>query len=288
MHREVPPEDVTIQVWIPRGWTDNGGLAMNTLADDQIDPNSGYGSSASSHLTNHALDATHSHTGVSITTPDRFPQTEHQSRSYSISSHRSTTTTSSNMSCSSLGSEHNVTVRVEGTSIGTGYGTIRNPPRSPLLVLFTRSMGPESKRSIVAITLDKWTDIQMNRCKCLQSPLQCPITALESSRELIDARRFDGDKWDLLPLAASRDGEQRRWYGLTRVSIWFPTPDLRKKFGGESCRCSKETEGELEACHLQGHQGLLGVVRDVYRRLLIQYHRQIDNQVDVVNHLPQG
>jgi hypothetical protein len=29
-------------------------------------------------------------------------------------------------------------------------------------------------------------------------------------------------------------------------------------------------------------------VRDVYRRLLIQYHGQIDNQVDVVNHPPHG
>lgn len=122
------------------------------------------------------------------------------------------------MSYRSLGSEHSVTVRLEGNNIGTGYGTICRPPRSPLLVLFTGPKGPESRRSIVAITLDKWTEPQMDKCKCLQSP-ECPITAVGSSRELIDARRFDGDKWDLLRLAASRGDEQYRWDGLIRVSI---------------------------------------------------------------------
>ncbi|KAF4450235.1 aspartate aminotransferase [Fusarium albosuccineum] len=277
----IPPEDVTIQLWIPRGWTDTEDSTASTPADGPIDRSSGYRSSMpslvesnwgwngsnpvsersqtmpipsvrTSSLTNCSPNTAHSPTGTTMTTP------EHQSRSYSISSYRSTTTNSSGMSHSSLGSEHNVTVRLEGSSISTGYGTIRQPPRNPLLVLFTKPKGPESRRSIVAIMLDKWTEPQMHRCKCLQSP-QCPITALESSHQLIDARRFDGDKWDLLRLAASRGGEQRRWDGLIRVSIWFPAPDLRKKFGGGPCRCSKETEGELEACHLQGHQGLLGV-----------------------------
>ncbi|KAH7254618.1 hypothetical protein B0J15DRAFT_512840 [Fusarium solani] len=304
-HETEPPEDVTIQLWIPRGWTDTDDSATNTPADGSIGRNSGYRSSTpslverswvwncsnpmpersqtmpiprvrTSPLTSGSPNTTHSPAGTTILQP------EHQSRSYSISSYRSTTTNSSGMSHSSLGSEHNVTVRLEGSSIGTGYGTIRQPPRSPLLVLFTRPKGPESRRSIVAITLDEWMEPQMHRCKCLQSP-ECPITALESSRKVINARRFDGDKWDLLRLAASRGGEQYRWGGLIRVSIWFPAPDLRKKFGGGPCQCSKETEGELEACHLQGHQGLLGVVRDFHRRLLIQYYNQTDNRVDVVN-----
>ncbi|KAI8720119.1 hypothetical protein NCS52_00456600 [Fusarium sp. LHS14.1] len=220
-----------------------------------------------------------------MTSPDRSPQSEHQSRSYSISSYRSTTTNASSMSHSSLGSEHNVTVRLEGSSVSTSYGTIRTPPRSPLLVLFTRPKDPESRRAIVAITLDKWKKPQMHRCKCLQSP-ECPITALEtSSGGPIDARRFDGDRWDLLQLVTSRGGEAVR---PVRVSVWFPAPDLRKKFGGRPCRCSKETEGDLEACHLQGHQGLLGVVRDFHRRLLIQYYQQTNNQVNVVNHPPRG
>ncbi|RSM09344.1 hypothetical protein CEP52_004168 [Fusarium oligoseptatum] len=290
VHGREPPEDVTIQLWIPRGWTDPDDSATNTPVDSPIGRTSSYGSSTPS-LVDSGWEwnrypvpvprARTSSTGTSMTTPER------QSRSYSISSYRSTTTNSSSMSRSSLGSEHNVTVRLEGSSISTGYGTIRQPPRNPLLVLFTRSKDSESKRSIVAITLDKWTKPQMHRCKCLQLP-ECPITALESSRPLIDAQRFDGDRWDLLRLAASRGGEQRRWDGLIRVSIWFPAPDLRMKFGGGPCRCSKETEGELEACHLQGHQGLLGVVRDFHRRLLIQYYKQTDNRVDVVNRPLRG
>jgi hypothetical protein len=191
------------------------------------------------------------------------------------------------MSHKSLDSQHSVTVSVGGSSVGTGYGTIRRPPRTPLLVLFTGPKGPEARRSIVAITLDKWTDTQRDKCKCLQFP-ECPITAIGSSRALIDARRLIGEKWDLLPLAASRRDEQYQWLGLIRVSIWFPAPDLRKRFGGGPCRCPKETEGELELCHMQGHQGLFGVVRDFYRRLLIQYHEQTDNLVDVVNGPPYG
>ncbi|RSL41953.1 hypothetical protein CEP54_015652 [Fusarium duplospermum] len=310
VHGKEPPEDVTIQLWIPRGWTDPDDSVTNTPTDSPIGRNSCYGASTPSLVdrgrewnrypvrersqtmpiprvgtsppTNGSPNTTpYSPTGTTMTTP------EHQSRSYSISSYRSTTTNSSVMGHSSLGSEHNITVRLEGSSISTGYGTIHQPPRNPLLVLFTRSKDSESKRSIVAITLDKWTKPQMHRCKCLQSP-ECPISALKSSRELIDARKFEGDKWDLLRLAASRGGEQRRWERLIRVSIWFPAPDLRKKFGGGPCQCSEETEGELKACHLQGHQGLLGVVKDFHRRLLIQYYNQTNNLVDVVNHPPHG
>ncbi|RGP78884.1 aspartate aminotransferase [Fusarium longipes] len=174
-HRPESLEDVTIQLWIPRGWTGKDDSAMNT--------------------------------------PDR-----HQSRSGSFSSHQSTTTNSSSLSHGSFGSENSVTVKLQGGTIGTGYGTIRRPPRRPLLVLFTGPQGPESRRSIVAITLDECTETQMKICKCLQS-LECPMTAVGSSRGWIDARRFDGDKWDLLRLAASRVDEQRRWDGLIRVSI---------------------------------------------------------------------
>ncbi|KAJ4014616.1 hypothetical protein NW752_007387 [Fusarium irregulare] len=245
VHGQEPPEDVTIQLWIPRGWTDTDDTVIKT------------------------------------------PPSGSQSRSDSISSHQSTTTNSSGMSHKSIGSQHSVTVSLGGSSVGTGYGTIRQPPRTPLLVLFVGPKGPEAKRSIVAITLDKWTESQRDKCKCLRFP-ECPITAIGSSRAVVEARRLIGAKWDLLPLAASRKDEQYRWLGLIRVSIWFPAPELRKKFGGGPCRCPKETEGELELCHMQGHQGLFGVVKDFYRRLLIQYHEETDNLVDVVNGPPYG
>ncbi|RBR12934.1 uncharacterized protein FIESC28_08425 [Fusarium coffeatum] len=245
VHGQEPPEDVTIQLWIPKGWTDTDDTMIKT------------------------------------------PPSGSQSRSDSISSHQSTTSYSSSLSHKSQRSQHSVTVSLGCSSVGTGYGTIRQPPRSPLLVLFVGPKGPEARRSIVAITLDKWTETQRDKCKCLRFP-ECPITAIGSSRTLIDARRLVGEKWDLLPLAASRRDAQYPWLGLIRVSIWFPAPELRKRFGGGPCRCPKETEGELELCHMQGHQGLFGVVKDFYRRLLIQYHDETDNLVDVVNGPPYG
>jgi len=240
-----PPKDVTIQLWIPRGWTNADDTAIGT------------------------------------------PASGNQSRSDSISSHQSTTTNSSRVSHKSLSSQHSVSVSPGSSSVGTGYGTIRRPPRSPLLVLFIGLKGPESRRSFVAIMLDKWRETQRDKCKCLQFP-ECPITAVGSSPVQLDACRFDGEKWDPLRLTVSRGDGECRWYGLIRVSIWFPAPGLRNRFGGGSCRCPKETEGELELCHMQGHQGLFGVVNDFYRRLSIQYHEQTDNLVDVVNGPPYG
>ncbi|RFN50763.1 aspartate aminotransferase protein [Fusarium flagelliforme] len=217
----------------------------------------------------------------------KAPAGEQQSRSDSISSHQSMATNSPSTSHNSLGSEHNVPVKLGGSTVGTGHGTIRRPPGTPLLVLFTRSDDPKSRRSIVAITIDQYTERQRDKCMCLRLP-HCPITAVGNSHAGIDAHRFDGDKWDLLRLVTSRGNEEYRLNGVIRVSIWFPELDLRKKFGGENCLCPTETEGELDLCHMQGHQGLLGVVRDVYRRLLIQYQEHTNNKVHVVNSPPYG
>ncbi|CAF3557156.1 unnamed protein product [Fusarium graminearum] len=305
-----PPEDVTIQVWIPREWTDTDQSATNEPPDDPIGRRSGHSSSTPSlverssgwggskyklqrsqsipttgfqpsTLTNGSSSTATSSRRTSSTTHEQCRQPDRQSRSGSISSHRSTSTSSSGMSYSSRSSQQSVTVN--GSSTGTGYGTIRTRPRSPLLVLFTGPKGPESRRSIVAITLDKGTVPDWNSCKCARWPAECRITALQNEQGRLEAWRFDGDTWDLLRLAVARHGEQRRWDGLIRVSIGFAYPDLRKKFGGAPCKCYKVTEGEVEACHLQGHQGLLGVVRDFHRRLLTQYRNQTDSQVDVVN-----
>ncbi|WXC44661.1 hypothetical protein QX201_004395 [Fusarium graminearum] len=305
-----PPEDVTIQVWIPREWTDTDQSVTNEPPDDPIGRRSGHSSSTPSlverssgwggskyklqrsqsipttgfqpsTLMNGSSSTATSSRRTSSTTHEQCRQPDRQSRSGSISSHRSTSTSSSGMSYSSRSSQQSVTIN--GSSTGTGYGTIRTRPRSPLLVLFTGPKGPESRRSIVAITLDKGTVPDWNSCKCARWPAECRITALQNEQGRLEAWRFDGDTWDLLRLAVARHGEQRRWDGLIRVSIGFAYPNLRKKFGGAPCKCYKVTEGEVEACHLQGHQGLLGVVRDFHRRLLTQYRNQTDSQVDVVN-----
>ncbi|UZP36991.1 hypothetical protein NXS19_004807 [Fusarium pseudograminearum] len=305
-----PPEDVTIQVWIPTEWADTDQSTTNTPPDGPIGRRSGYGSSTPSlverscglnglnttlqrtqsipttdfrpsPLTNSSSNTPNSSRRTTSTISESSRQPERRSRPDSISSYRSTTTNASSVSYSSLGSQQSVTV--SGNSVGTGRGTIRTSLRSPLLVLFTKPKVSESRRSIVAITLDKGTVPDWSSCKCSRWPAECHITALQNERGRLEARRYDGDTWDLLRLAVARNGEQHRWDGLIRVSIWFPAPDLEEKFGGAPCKCSSVTEGEVEACHLQGHQGLLGVVRDFHRRLLTQYRNQTDSQVDVVN-----
>ena len=91
----------------------------------------------------------------------------------------------------------------------------------------------------------------------------------------------------LLCLTALPRDAQYAWLGLIRVGIWFPAPDLRKRFGGGPCR-SQRNAGRARVVPYAGHQGLFGVVKDFYRRLLIQYHEQTDNLVDVVNGPPYG
>ncbi|CEI60275.1 hypothetical protein FVEN_g6444 [Fusarium venenatum] len=339
--------DATIQIWIPKEWTDADRSAEDTPANDQGGRASGYGLSTPSLVqkswdrngsnilpnrcgtisnpnlrtspplvrkswdwtgqnllperwetvsppdvrtsppANGSSNTVNSPTMSPMTTTDQFRQPERQNRSNSISSYLSIATNSSGASHSSQGSKHNVPVKLGDGSVGTGYGTVRNPPRNPLLVLFTRPKGPESRRSIVAITLHTKTMPNRTTCKCEQTT-ECKITALQNAHSLVDAHKFEGDKWDLLRLVASRHDMPRRWDKLIRVSIMFPAPLLRMKFGGGPCWCSNRTEGELEVCHLQGHQGLLGVVRDYHRRLLIQYHNETDNQLDLVNHPPYG
>lgn len=241
-----PPEDVNIQVWIPREWADTDQSKTNTPPAGPIGRRSGYGSSTPSLverscglngvnttlqrtqsipttdfrpslLTNSSSNTPNSSRRTTSTTTESSRQPERRSRPDSISSYRSTTTNASSVSYSSLGSQQSVTV--SGNSVGTGRGTIRTSPRSPLLVLFTKPKVSESRRSIVAITLDKGTVPDWSSCKCSRWPAECRITALQNERGRLEARRYDGDTWDLLRLAVARNGEQHRWDGLIRVSI---------------------------------------------------------------------
>ncbi|KAM0418280.1 hypothetical protein ACHAPD_004638 [Fusarium lateritium] len=283
--------DATIQIWIPKEWTDADRSAEDTPANDQGGRASGYGLSTPSLVqkswdrngsnilpnrcgtisnpnlrtspplvrkswdwtgqnllperwetvsppdvrtsppANGSSNTVNSPTMSPMTTTDQFRQPERQNRSNSISSYLSIATNSSGASHSSQGSKHNVPVKLGDGSVGTGYGTVRNPPRNPLLVLFTRPKGPESRRSIVAITLHTKTMPNRTTCKCEQTT-ECKITALQNAHSLVDAHKFEGDKWDLLRLVASRHDMPRRWDKLIRVSIMFPAPLLRMKFGG--------------------------------------------------------
>lgn len=161
---------------------------------------------------------------------------------------------------------------------------IRPLPRNPLLVLFTRD--PRSlQRSIVAITIDDDTRPSPQRCYCQTSP-DCRITALERRRgtsSTLRAQRLDNNqpdspgRWDLLPLTARGND----WKGLLRISIWFPTVKARHFFGGTYCECNTATEGDVDACLSNQHQGLLGIVRVYYRRQMVIWQEQRDKQKEV-------
>jgi len=233
-------------------------------------------------------------TQPNIGAPNAFLQQTQNPRRYSTYS--SYTTANSCVSHSSSSSENTIAVKLDGNSTGTGYGTIRARPRNPLLVLFTRDP-TTARRSIVAITLDDETKPNLSRCKCLQS-LTCPITALErekrglgglSSSSMLLAQRLENrQRWDLLPLAASRSTDTASWDGLCRVSILFPTAEARNGFGGGYCQCRTVTEGDVDACLEACHQGLLGVVKVYHRRQLVLWREQTETQTHVVDHPPSG
>lgn len=166
-------------------------------------------------------------------------------------------------------------VTVSGRHASTGYGIIRSPPRNPLLVLFTRDP-ISSKRSIVSIKIDDGTRPNPERCNC-QKFRDCSITALEQRRSALRAQRLENRaKWDLLPLVFAPD-----WSGLLRVSILFPSIEERYKFGGGQCKCKTVTEGDVDSCVSNKHQGLLGIVRVYHRRQMIMWQDRRNSLVGV-------
>lgn len=213
-------------------------------------------------------------------------------RTFSVSSNVSTTTSPSNHS--SNGSDaHTVTVAIGGHTTGTVH---RRPPK-PMLVFFTQNL-ETGKLSLVTVDVDEETEVNPDRCNCRQSGRagsSCQIAAVEQNRGGVElsARRFesrDGDTdWNLAKLALGRRGEKEyanaAWKNVRRVSIMFPTPDDRAKFGGtpNMCQCSTRTEAELSQCLKKRHKGHLGLVREYGRQQLNEYHQgRYGSQKDVV------
>lgn len=201
------------------------------------------------------------------------------SRSNSIFSAGSGALTSST-SRSSNGQDEIRGVRIDGRGASTAHGTIRSSPRNPLLVFFTLdNTNPRApKRSFVAVKIDDRTQPNPSRCDCYRSN-DCRVTALVQQSNgflpTLRAQRLENNgQWDLLPLAEAPD-----WRGVQRISILFPTPEARRRFSGQSCDCPNVTEGDVEACISQSHQGLLGIVRVYHRRQMMRWQEQRDRQV---------
>src|SRR4029434_6382624 len=110
--------------------------------------------------------------------------------------------------------------------------------------------------------------------------------------------------WDLLPLALARREDVRRegiscgatawrdaeWGQVSQVSILFRNVEERRGFGGEWCRCKpRDWAEEQQQCITQGHVGMLGKVRVLYRRKLEKWSDALNQgQVEVVRGGPGG
>ena len=172
--------------------------------------------------------------------------------------------------------EDPVTARIDERTAATAWGMKRPLPRNPLLIMFTR--GQQSRHSLVAITIDDDTKPNPERCNC-QKYRDCRTTALERrpSSTLRVKRLENCAKWNLLPVISSGN----KWDGLLRVSILFSTVEARHKFGGSSCNCRVLTELDVDACLRDRHQGLLGVVRNYFRRQMVMWQQEKDGQREV-------
>lgn len=242
-------EDVTVQLWLP------------SCIKEQSETAGGN--------TNRTPSITSQETALLNASHARRPSSLFSSRS---------ATGMSVMSYSSSGSEDTVGFNAAGRYAGISHGWIRPRIRNPLLVLFTRCC-ETSRRSIVAITIDDETKPTPERCNCLDFQ-DCRITALEQrhGRSLRAHRLENRAKWDLLPLLSAPS-----WNELRRVSILFPTPETRFRFGGGYCECQLLTDGDVDGCLSSQHQGLLGIVRAYHRRQMVlwQEHKDGQKQVDV-------
>ncbi|KAK7416812.1 hypothetical protein QQX98_005005 [Neonectria punicea] len=219
------------------------------------------------------------------------------SRSFSVSSAVSTSAVST--TSNSSGSD------ALSTTISTGTNTTgllhRRPPK-PMLVLFTQNP-QDSKSSFVTIQIDEETSVNPDRCNCRRSGKEgtmCPIVSIEKSDgdANLAARRYDSTSltggemdWNLARLALNNPASTTSavtWDKVKRLSIMFPEPNARAKFGGtpNQCRCRVRTQGELTGCLNAGHRGLWGRVQENYRRQVNAYHQtRYGAQQQVVNGL---
>lgn len=216
-------------------------------------------------------------------------------RSASISSAVSTTRSNNNSSSSSNG--HTVVVPTGANTTGFLH---RRPPK-PMLVIFTEGT-KDGKLSMVTIDIDEETAVNPERCNCRRAGRDgssCPIAAVERRKgdASLEARRYETStssgsaEWNVARLATNNSApsdDTTTWSRLRRLSIMFPEPADRIRFGGtpNQCRCRVKNEGELSHCLRQGHRGFWGEVQEHYRREMNRYHSaRFDMQKQVVNGL---
>lgn len=163
-------------------------------------------------------------------------------------------------------------------------GSLHVRPPKPMLVLFTRSLA-DGELSLVTIQIDEETAVNPERCDCRRigrEGLSCRIAAVERRRGKanLEARRFDvsgsGETgWNAACLSLNNPSSRATtWPSLNRVSITFPHPEDRAKFGGtpNQCRCTIKNDGDMRHCLGMGHMGLWGEVQEFHRRRCNEFH----------------
>jgi hypothetical protein len=172
----------------------------------------------------------------------------------------------------------------------TGY--LHRRPDKPMLVFFTQNQ-TDGRFNLITIGIDEETNVNLERCNCRGSSCFFAVLEEKEGNLSLDARRFEsknGDTdWNVARLAHSkreeRDYQNAAWKNICRISIMFPDPAARIKFAGPQrrCQCRVVTERELNGCLKAGHQGLLGEVKEIYRRQCTEYHENRYNKLqDVV------
>lgn len=216
--------------------------------------------------------------------------------------HGSFSALSVNTMATSMSAATAKTVSVSGHGNTASVGTLHCKPGEPMLVFFTQGNGTEAG-GIVALPLEQRVAAKFNLCECTTRS-DCRMTIIEAvtGSDILPITRLGGvvgapKWWDILSLAEPMKSRRssvelsgvkgegsRAWERVFRVSMEFKSVDDRKSFAGNPCDCPRKMRGQVMACLKKGHRGHLGVVREVHRRQMVDWHEQrYGKQVNMVD-----
>lgn len=207
---------------------------------------------------------------------------------------RAATTTGqqSLMSFATTASSGTRTIAISGATNLKSQSMLHCTPTEPLMVLFTKN-AKTNTYGVVGITIDDHTHANYLACQCM-SGTECRISTLEQRNKTslnvlrlgpggTVASKFAGvPQWDILPLSESLRGERaarqagssKIWRKMMRVSMCHANRVSCVEFGGKPCIClTPKNEGELMACLGSWHRGRLGLLKESYRREMVEWDR---------------
>jgi hypothetical protein len=161
-----------------------------------------------------------------------------------------------------------------------------------MLIIFCRNRTTKT-RSIAIVGIDEDTKVNFQKCECQTQSDICKIVAIEqkAGNARLNIQKLGGEmgrKWDLMGLTNQirlKDsvGKVNNLSGIIRLSILFKSPRARQAFGGYHCKCKIKKEKHELACISNGHYGLFGQARVLYRKQMLKwYELRFGNAVEVV------